>query len=68
MAQVQCPTCHKLTEWDKVINPFRPFCSERCRIMDLGAWSGDNYRIPLDTSYSNDPIDDTFLNIDAEDE
>jgi endogenous inhibitor of DNA gyrase (YacG/DUF329 family) len=27
-------------------NPFRPFCSERCRLMDLGAWASESYRIP----------------------
>jgi endogenous inhibitor of DNA gyrase (YacG/DUF329 family) len=27
-------------------NPFRPFCSERCRLMDLGAWATESYRIP----------------------
>jgi hypothetical protein len=27
-------------------NPFRPFCSERCRLRDLGAWSAEAYRIP----------------------
>jgi endogenous inhibitor of DNA gyrase (YacG/DUF329 family) len=27
-------------------NPFRPFCSERCQLTDLGAWAGEKYRIP----------------------
>ena len=27
-------------------NPFRPFCSEKCRLVDLGRWAGEDYRIP----------------------
>jgi hypothetical protein len=27
-------------------NPYRPFCSERCRLVDLGRWLGEAYRIP----------------------
>jgi len=40
---VACPVCRKKTEWEG--NPFRPFCSERCKLMDLGAWAGEEYRI-----------------------
>jgi hypothetical protein len=43
---VKCPYCRKLTSWED--NPFRPFCSERCRMIDLGAWTGGEYRIPGD--------------------
>ena len=32
------------TEWEN--NPHRPFCSERCRLIDLGAWTEERYRIP----------------------
>ncbi len=39
-----CPTCRKPAPWDG--NPFKPFCSERCRLLDLGAWSAEAYRIP----------------------
>jgi len=38
-----CPGCKKETTWDK--NPFRPFCSERCRLIDLGKWASEEYRI-----------------------
>jgi len=27
-------------------SPFRPFCSERCKLMDLGAWATEKYRVP----------------------
>ena len=41
---VKCPTCKQEIQWDA--NPFRPFCSERCRLVDLGAWSAGDYRVP----------------------
>jgi len=41
---VKCPICKKDVEW--VDNPSRPFCSERCRLIDLGAWSSGDYRVP----------------------
>ncbi len=42
---VRCPTCKKklLISTD---NPFRPFCSERCRLIDLGTWLEEGYSIP----------------------
>lgn len=42
--RVRCPHCLKLTTWEE--NPFRPFCSERCKLIDLGAWAEEDYRIP----------------------
>ncbi len=41
--KTRCPVCKKEAAWDN--NPFRPFCSERCRIMDLGKWASEGYRI-----------------------
>jgi endogenous inhibitor of DNA gyrase (YacG/DUF329 family) len=43
--EVNCPACGKSTVFDAA-NPWRPFCSERCRITDLGAWASESYRIP----------------------
>ena len=43
--QVDCPTCKKLAVYD-TNNPFRPFCSQRCKMIDLGDWANENYRIP----------------------
>ncbi len=40
----RCPICGKETTWED--NPYRPFCSERCRLMDLGKWASGDYRIP----------------------
>ena len=39
-----CPRCGESTQWED--NPFRPFCSERCKLIDLGAWASDEYRLP----------------------
>jgi endogenous inhibitor of DNA gyrase (YacG/DUF329 family) len=41
---VKCPTCHLEVSWEG--NPHRPFCSERCRLIDLGAWAEGKYRVP----------------------
>ena len=38
MAIVDCPTCGSKVEWTET-NKFRPFCSERCKQIDLGAWA-----------------------------
>ncbi|MGN6389226.1 MAG: DNA gyrase inhibitor YacG [Burkholderiaceae bacterium] len=43
---VQCPTCGKKVEWIEK-NRFRPFCSERCKQIDLGAWAEEKYAIPV---------------------
>lgn len=42
---VICRTCGKPVEWIPE-NAFRPFCSERCRNIDLGAWAAEAYRVP----------------------
>ena len=42
--KVKCPTCGAEAEYSPA-NPYRPFCSERCRLIDLGAWANDEYRI-----------------------
>jgi endogenous inhibitor of DNA gyrase (YacG/DUF329 family) len=41
---VKCPVCRVEVGWEG--NPFRPFCSERCKTLDLGAWLTEGYRIP----------------------
>ncbi|MDA2933016.1 DNA gyrase inhibitor YacG [Acidobacteria bacterium AH-259-D05] len=38
-----CPACDRKVSRD---NPVFPFCSERCRLLDLGKWLGGGYRIP----------------------
>jgi hypothetical protein len=40
---MRCPVCRKSTTWQE--NPFRPFCSERCKLIDLDNWLSERYRI-----------------------
>jgi hypothetical protein len=42
--QMKCPQCRRLTAYAG--NPWRPFCSERCKLKDLGAWAEERYAIP----------------------
>jgi uncharacterized protein len=48
-ATVKCPTCGRSIEWSEV-SPFRPFCSERCKLIDLGAWFSEQRGIPDEKS------------------
>jgi len=41
--RVRCPTCRREIAWNG--NPYRPFCSDRCRLLDLAAWADERYRI-----------------------
>lgn len=41
---VTCPHCGKEHQWD-THNRFRPFCSERCKMIDLGRWASEEYRV-----------------------
>jgi uncharacterized protein len=41
---MKCPTCGRSAEWQD--NPFRPFCSERCKLIDFGKWANEEYRVP----------------------
>ena len=42
-AEIKCPQCKKPVTWQG--NPDRPFCSERCRLIDLGCWADESYRV-----------------------
>ena len=43
---MKCPTCHQPTTYRD--NPFRPFCSERCKLIDFGAWANEEYAVPAE--------------------
>ncbi len=43
--QVRCPTCNATVEWSAA-SRWRPFCSARCKQVDLGAWASDAYPVP----------------------
>ena len=48
MPLVKCPTCGKETEYTG--NEFRPFCSERCRLLDFGAWADEEFALPAENT------------------
>lgn len=41
--QITCRICKRITTWEE--NPYRPFCSARCKTVDLGAWASEVYRV-----------------------
>jgi len=47
ITKVACPTCGKEVEW-RPENAFRPFCSQRCKLIDLGAWGNEAYKVPAE--------------------
>jgi hypothetical protein len=53
-AMVKCPTCRRPVEWSEQ-SAYRPFCSERCRLIDLGAWLTEQNKI---SDGEVDPADD----------
>ncbi len=67
---MKCPICGKPVEWKD--NPMRPFCSERCKLIDFGAWANGDYSVPSeepppnledaspDTHPSNDGTGETY--------
>lgn len=60
---VPCPECKK----DAIFspdNPDRPFCSERCRLIDLGLWANEEHKIstPIDPNNEDDDLNNEFLN------
>ena len=46
---IACPTCGKRVLWTPD-SAWRPFCSERCKLIDLGAWATEKYRVPVTES------------------
>ncbi len=63
--QVDCPTCKKSVEWSES-NPYRPFCSDRCRLIDLGAWASEDYRIPSTQPVSEEDLLDSLRQQDQD--
>lgn len=53
---VACPSCKTLVAYSRE-NPFRPFCSERCKMIDLGDWANEQFRIP-EQRPANEPGDE----------
>jgi endogenous inhibitor of DNA gyrase (YacG/DUF329 family) len=54
---VPCPRCGAQAPYSPE-NPWRPFCSERCRSIDLGAWATESYRIPVAAPSEQEQVPD----------
>jgi uncharacterized protein len=54
--EVNCPNCGKAVTWSPE-SPFRPFCSDRCRLIDLGAWFSEEHAIPGEDAGAADDHD-----------
>ena len=54
---IKCPHCSKPGTW-QADNPYKPFCSERCKLIDLGAWATEQYRSPDESIDSSQLTDD----------
>ncbi|MCO4089465.1 MAG: DNA gyrase inhibitor YacG [Limnohabitans sp.] len=52
--KVRCPACSGLSLYSPA-NPYRPFCSARCKGVDLGAWASEAFKLPDDS-----PLDEAF--------
>jgi endogenous inhibitor of DNA gyrase (YacG/DUF329 family) len=48
MPLVKCPICGRTVKYEG--NEFRPFCSERCKLLDFGAWADEEYNLPTESS------------------
>lgn len=57
--KVKCPTCDKDVVW-QAANSFRPFCSERCKLIDLGDWAEENHKISQPMQ-SQEPLSEEML-------
>ncbi|MBL8265006.1 DNA gyrase inhibitor YacG [Steroidobacter sp.] len=55
MTVVRCPTCDRPVEWTEAF-PWRPFCSERCKLIDLGAWAAEKHAIPGEVAETDDGL------------
>ena len=57
MPRVTCPSCGKQIEYSSE-NEYRPFCSERCKLLDFGAWADEGYALPTqDTALTEEDLD-----------
>jgi endogenous inhibitor of DNA gyrase (YacG/DUF329 family) len=62
--KVKCPTCEKDVEWGKEAKN-RPFCSDRCKLIDLGEWAAEGHAIP-GKSAEEELMSEQLKNIDTD--
>lgn len=55
--KVNCPTCKEIVVWNEQ-SPYRPFCSERCKLIDFGEWASERNTIAGDPVLLSDEDDE----------
>ncbi|MCE5194743.1 MAG: DNA gyrase inhibitor YacG [Nitrospiraceae bacterium] len=58
--KIICPICKNQTTWEE--NPWRPFCCEKCKMIDLGKWVLEDYKIPDENIDGNSEEDEISEN------
>ncbi|WP_144212240.1 DNA gyrase inhibitor YacG [Shewanella donghaensis] len=53
---VKCPICQSEVEWIQE-SKFKPFCSERCKLIDLGDWASEKHTIPVKPEFDHEMLD-----------
>ncbi len=61
---MRCPICKQTVSWEG--NPFRPFCSERCKLIDLDNWLEERYRVAAVEVFDESAAQDTSTNTKGE--
>ena len=56
-SKIRCPTCDKPNTWTPE-NPFKPFCCDRCKLIDLGQWASEEHHIAGDPAHPDQPDED----------
>jgi endogenous inhibitor of DNA gyrase (YacG/DUF329 family) len=54
LRKVRCPACGGESIYSEA-NPYRPFCSQRCKNLDFGAWASEGYRVESDPTPDDEP-------------
>jgi endogenous inhibitor of DNA gyrase (YacG/DUF329 family) len=57
---VRCPACAGDSVY-ALTNPFRPFCSQRCKNVDFGAWASESFRVASEAPPDDRPFGDAHL-------
>ncbi|MGJ8690249.1 MAG: DNA gyrase inhibitor YacG [Gammaproteobacteria bacterium] len=57
--KVNCPTCNEIVVWSEA-NPFRPFCTERCKLIDFGDWAAERHVIAGESVPTQDDEDEGY--------
>ena len=61
---VRCPACRGDSVYS-LVNPYRPFCSERCKNLDFGAWASEAFRVPAEAPPEDAAFGDPRLQSDS---